>query len=217
MSSNKDDNQSKKSDLPERLEALRRNTARAQKLRILSNAYASESNESRNNETRTSPLILWSTENKLEAEALAERLERTVKKLDADISELKSQSGNGITREDIESIVEELKEAREQAIDIGKNVIMPKDLNLRLVRADLLDRLDEYRSHEGHNFLMLGLFGGGAFGIIVNWITSADNVKTDSSITLLCILIALILYFGYKTFETSRRASKVKKQIFEDS
>ncbi|MEM7066884.1 MAG: hypothetical protein AAF572_27435, partial [Cyanobacteria bacterium P01_B01_bin.77] len=154
---------------------------------------------------------------KMEADALANRLQKTVQKLDADISELKSQSGNILQREDIENIVEDLKEAREQAIDLGNNVIVPKDLNLRLVRADLLDRLDEYRSHEGHNFLMLGLFGGGASGIIVNWLTSTDNVKTDSSITLLCILIALILFFGYKTFETSRRASNVKKQIFEDS
>ncbi|MEM7065812.1 MAG: hypothetical protein AAF572_21940 [Cyanobacteria bacterium P01_B01_bin.77] len=60
---------------------------------------------SKSNGTQPGFLAAYENIQKMEADALANRLQKTVQKLDADISELKSQSGNILQREDIDLCV----------------------------------------------------------------------------------------------------------------
>ena len=128
------------------------------------------------------------------------------------------------TRDQADDLNTEIQRTRDQTDNLASQAVnlatitLPNNLKLELVRADQLIRLDEYRSDQSHNFLMIGLFGGSSSAIVVNWSTTQGNSKrTQSSVTLLCILIIPVAFFIAKAFILSKKSEKVKNEIFKEN
>lgn len=160
--------------------------------------------------------------------SLQSKLDETIRHI-AEISDslqktsnaLGSGTNNQATREDLDESLGKLHdklnglhgELVESRNELPDHLILPPNLNLRLVRADSLDRIDEYRADNNQNNLVIGLTGGSAAAIGVNWATGDESARTQGSVLLLLVLLAVTGYFSYRAWLTGRRTERIKQQM----
>lgn len=98
-------------------------------------------------------------------------------------------------------------------IKISAPVRIPS-LTIDLVPADLVYRLEEYRSDQIRWEAVFWTFVGATFGVIVNWVTTDPITITKSSIILVVILGVMIIITGLSAREYKKRADMLKASAF---
>lgn len=101
-------------------------------------------------------------------------------------------------------------------IDVSAPVFIPDEDNLavNLVQADIVYRLEEYRSDEQKWESIMWTFIGATLGIVVNWVTSDPIVITRISFVLVTILLLMVVITFIATREYKRRADVMKARLF---
>jgi len=96
---------------------------------------------------------------------------------------------------------------------ISAPVILPptEDLQVRLVAATSLVRLEEYRQEENKWFAVTGMFLGGILGMFVNWVTG--GVMTPASWVLVVAFLVIAALAGYTSWQYHLRAAPLWKRI----
>ena len=87
----------------------------------------------------------------------------------------------------------------------------PKDLEVRLVAATSLVRLEEYRQEENKWFAVTGIFLGGILGVFVNWVTG--GVMSAAAWVLVAAFAVMGGVAGYSTREYRKRAAPLWKRV----
>jgi transcriptional regulator with XRE-family HTH domain len=92
-------------------------------------------------------------------------------------------------------------------------VILPptEDLQVRLVAATSLVRLEEYRQEENKWFAVTGIFLGGILGVFVNWVTG--GVMSAAAWVLVAAFAVMGGVAGYSTREYRKRAAPLWKRV----
>jgi len=107
----------------------------------------------------------------------------------------------------------------ERAGEIGRNltadVVLPpaKDLRVKLVPSDSLDRLEEYRSDESRAYLLVGAFLGAALGILSNWVTQEAFTVTKISGAFLVFFVCMALLAEAWALQIGHRARNLKNRL----
>ncbi len=100
-------------------------------------------------------------------------------------------------------------------LDISAPVSIPKreDMAVLLVPADIVYRLEEYRSDQHHWESIMWTLVGAILGVLVNWSTSEPLVISKVSV----IIITLLFIFSSITFSSAikykKRANKMKERM----
>jgi len=129
--------------------------------------------------------------------------------LDSDLGALRSKveeiQEKVVTNEqyaELKSRVQEVAQLVDQAKGRGEElkarVLLPPedDMTINLVPSHLVERLGEYHLENSIAFLLLGLFLGAGFGIMVNWVTNEKFVITNVSLVLMGVFILLAIGSG---------------------
>lgn len=120
-------------------------------------------------------------------------------------------------KEQLGSMQNELEGAALKTDKLQASVRLPEDMTIQLVKSDLLEHLDEYRSDENKAYLLIGIFAGTESGILVNWATEENFSITRPSLVLI-ILFALLLGMSvWWATQLHIRATKLKKKIFRST
>ena len=88
-----------------------------------------------------------------------------------------------------------------------------KSLAVKLGPINLIDRLDEYQSDENALYALVGLFGGGALGILVDWAASADTPISPLSVSLAAIFVFITIIVTFFLLRIRSRKESVKKKL----
>jgi hypothetical protein len=93
----------------------------------------------------------------------------------------------------------------------------PQNLAVRLVKADLLAVIEDYRSDQNRWFATAWAFIGAVLGVIVNWITASQINVTGPSLVVLgtFALIAVLSWIAARDY--GKRAERLKSDLLIDS
>lgn len=146
-------------------------------------------------------------------------LRKTLVHLKEQVAELKeaTRTGDEVSEEvkRLEAIAATIESAGEIGNKLSADVVLPpsKDLRVRLVPSDSLERLEEYRSDESMAFLLTGAFLGGVIGILSNWVTQNSFTFTRTSIVFMGFFGAVALVAGAWAWVLRRRAQRLKRRL----
>lgn len=107
----------------------------------------------------------------------------------------------------------------EKAGEIGRNltadVVLPpaKDLRVKLVPSDTLDRLEEYRADEAKAYLLVGAFLGAVLGILSNWVTQEAFTVTKISGAFMTFFGSMAILAAAWALQISRRARSLRTRL----
>ena len=107
----------------------------------------------------------------------------------------------------------------EKAGEIGRNltadVVLPpaKDLRVKLVPSDSLDRLEEYRADEAKAYLLVGAFLGAVLGILSNWVTQEAFAVTRISGAFMTFFGSMAVLAAAWALQISRRAKSLRARL----
>ena len=90
------------------------------------------------------------------------------------------------------------------------NVILPapEDMQVRLVSASALERLDEYRGNENKWFAWMGIFIGSTLGLLINVVTGG-SLKAEG-IVLLVVLVTMGGLTGWTAYQEKQKGDRVR-------
>lgn len=152
------------------------------------------------------------------SEATAD-LEKTLEHLKKQVAELQEAARTGDEVSEELKRIEALAATIESAGEIGKklsaDVVLPssKDLRVRLVPSDSLDRLEEYRSDESKAFLLTGAFLGATLGTLSNWVTQEAFEFTKASVVFMGFFVGVALLAGTWALQIGKRARRLKRRL----
>jgi hypothetical protein len=108
-----------------------------------------------------------------------------------------------------------IERATERSQELKANIVLPpsKYLSVRLVPSHSLDRLEEYRSDEKKAYALLGVFGGGAIGVFINWATQDTFALTKATIVLVVFFLILTTAAVAWAWQIGRRVQRVRKAM----
>lgn len=89
----------------------------------------------------------------------------------------------------------------------------PESMTVQLAPINLVERLDEYQSDENLAHTLIGLFVGGALGILSDWAVGSDHVITQISIILISSFLALAICVGIWLLRIKKRKTKVADRL----
>jgi hypothetical protein len=100
-------------------------------------------------------------------------------------------------------------------IDISAPVSIPKreDMTVSLVPADIVYRLEEYRSDQQHWESIMWTLVGAILGVLVNWATSDPLVVSKVSVIILVIFFVFTSIALTSAIRYRRRAEKMKERM----
>lgn len=93
----------------------------------------------------------------------------------------------------------------------------PQKLAVRLVKADLLNIMEEYRSDENKWYSVAWAFIGATLGVIVNWITSQEVYIGRPALVIIGAFIIMAVLSWVQAQNYGRRVSKLKDDLLIDS
>jgi hypothetical protein len=148
---------------------------------------------------------------------------RQIAHLSDQVSKLASQVESGSKIDS--ATIEELKDRIDQVASAGEKLMAPirlpapEDMEVRLVSAGALDRLDEYHNDDTFYLTLFGLFAGGAIGIVVNTVTQPSTGSPIPQSLLYWITLALLILvsgiFFAQSRKTRQRAQRIKNATLD--
>lgn len=88
-----------------------------------------------------------------------------------------------------------------------------EDLQIKLVDANLVYKLEEYRSDLSYFWAAFWTIVGAILGIIINWVTNNPLIITPSSLIIFIILVLVGILMALFIWRFSKRAKEVKGVI----
>lgn len=88
-----------------------------------------------------------------------------------------------------------------------------KDLEVKLVRVDIVNRLEENNSDLLWWQSTLFAFIGGIFGVIVNWATIGTPTFSMASIIIILVFIITAVIIGFYVHKLQNRIAKEKEKL----
>jgi 6-pyruvoyl-tetrahydropterin synthase len=149
---------------------------------------------------------------------VAQELEQSIEKLRAQIAELKEavpDKQQAQVTDQLREIATTIEQMSVSNKELKADILLPpmEDMNVRLVRSDTLDRLEEYRMDESKAYLLIGVFGGAIFGILSNWATNETFTITRPSRMLMILFFIFALATTLWAYQVSGRARRVRNQL----
>lgn len=89
----------------------------------------------------------------------------------------------------------------------------PESMTVQLGPVNLIERLDEYQSDENIAHTLVGLFAGGALGILGNWAVNPGSSITGVSVVLIVVFIVLSVGVGFWLSRIRKRKIVVRNRI----
>jgi transcriptional regulator with XRE-family HTH domain len=114
---------------------------------------------------------------------------------------------------EISAIRGSISDAKASGQELSASVTLPPEssMTLQLVRADSLERLEEYRADENRWFTWLGVFVGAIIGIIVNVATGGlFNVSTG---IILAVFVLMAVFCWRAANDYQKRAENLKQEL----
>jgi hypothetical protein len=130
---------------------------------------------------------------------------------------VKISNGNRIGKDDIEKLRQQI-DRMELYLNPSIPLIIPEpqDLAVHLVKADLLNIMEDYRSDENKWYSTAWAFIGAILGVIVNWLTAQTFSISIPAIVLIVVfgIVALLSWVSAKNY--GKRAKELKSDMLFD-
>lgn len=130
----------------------------------------------------------------------------------------KIASGDRIDKDDIEKLKHQIARMEQYLTPpIPLIIPEPQDLAVRLVRADLLNTMEDYRSDENKWYSTAWAFIGAILGVIVNWLTEQPISITTPAVVIIVVfgIVALLSWVSARNY--GKRAEKLKADMLLDN
>jgi hypothetical protein len=88
-----------------------------------------------------------------------------------------------------------------------------EEMTVLLVQADVVSRLEEYRSDQQHWESIMWTLIGAVLGVLVNWVTSEPMVISKVSILVIVLFLVFSFIAFTAAFKYRKRAEKMKDRI----
>lgn len=117
--------------------------------------------------------------------------------------------------EQLQQLITTIDRAFERSNDLTARVLLPtaEDMEVRLVPAYSLERLEEYRFDQNIFYLLVGIFGGAIAGIMVHWAISEQFILTRALAVLLGLFFVFTLACIVWAWLIHRRTVRIKKHL----
>ena len=149
--------------------------------------------------------------------SIVKEFRKDINNLSQKITELDKKQGDTFIDEkisDIKNLVAQISHSG-QELTAPIKLPAPEDIEVKLVSADSLDRLDEYQNDLNVYLTLCGVFLGGFLGLLGNIFIASQPVINKEVWGILMILIFISLVFGLLIKKTLTRKEKVREIILK--
>ncbi len=146
-------------------------------------------------------------------EELISELRKTIFHLSSKIDNL-PEMGASNDKQDIEEIKKLITDASSSSKKISAPIKLPtpKDMEIRLVSADSLERMNEYQNDINIFLSLASVFLGAFLGIIINYLFLSTSIKAPVIGMASVLLICSAVFFGL--FKRNNKRSKELRDAF---
>lgn len=120
------------------------------------------------------------------------------------------------SQQKIETLVQASEGAKPQPTSREPAVIwvMPEEIEITMVRADILSVLDDLKNDENQVWAVIGVTGGAVLGIVVNWLTSSLSAM-PAAIFALFFFIAATGFLYIRLQQLRKRIDTLRREHLE--